>query len=111
MLETQLVRARNRVADVLDDCRRMIDDTLAHAELGSIAVRILYQLTSPMDRTLGPEEVERRRRRPAGLRRRGRGGRGRADGARPGRDRERARRRSRRPRADPPRPARRGARL
>jgi hypothetical protein len=28
MLETQLVRARNRVADVLDDCRRMIDDTL-----------------------------------------------------------------------------------
>jgi len=28
MLETQLVRARNRIADVLDDCRRMIDDTL-----------------------------------------------------------------------------------
>jgi hypothetical protein len=28
MLETQLVRARNRVADALDDCRRMIDDTL-----------------------------------------------------------------------------------
>src|SRR4051812_11976762 len=29
MLETQLVRARNQVADALDDCRRMIDDTLA----------------------------------------------------------------------------------
>jgi hypothetical protein len=28
MLETQLVRARNRVADVLEDCRRMVDDTL-----------------------------------------------------------------------------------
>jgi hypothetical protein len=30
MLETQLVRARNKVADALDDCGRMIDDTLAH---------------------------------------------------------------------------------
>jgi len=29
MLETQLVRERNRVADSLDDCRRLIDDTLA----------------------------------------------------------------------------------
>ena len=29
MLETQLVRARNRVADALDDCRRLIDQTLA----------------------------------------------------------------------------------
>jgi len=29
MLETQLVRARNRVADALDDCRRLIDATLA----------------------------------------------------------------------------------
>jgi hypothetical protein len=29
MLETQLVRDRNRVADALDDCRRLIDDTLA----------------------------------------------------------------------------------
>jgi hypothetical protein len=28
MLETQLVRARNRVADALEDCRRMVDDTL-----------------------------------------------------------------------------------
>ena len=28
--ETQLVRARNKVADSLDDCRRMIDDTLGH---------------------------------------------------------------------------------
>jgi hypothetical protein len=28
MLETQLVRDRNRVADVLDNCRRTIDDTL-----------------------------------------------------------------------------------
>jgi len=28
MLETQLVRARNRVADALDDCRRLIDETL-----------------------------------------------------------------------------------
>jgi hypothetical protein len=28
MLETQLVRARNRVADALDDCRVTIDDTL-----------------------------------------------------------------------------------
>jgi hypothetical protein len=28
MLETQLVRARNKVADALDDCRRMVDDTL-----------------------------------------------------------------------------------
>ena len=28
MLETQLVRDRNRVADALDDCRRLIDDTL-----------------------------------------------------------------------------------
>ena len=60
MLETQLVRDRNRIADVLDDCRRLIDDTLAHAGLRSIAVRILYQLTSPMDKTIGPEEVERR---------------------------------------------------
>jgi hypothetical protein len=30
MLETQLVRARNQVADALDDCRRLIDDTLSH---------------------------------------------------------------------------------
>jgi hypothetical protein len=30
MLETQLVRARNHVADALDDCRRLIDDTLSH---------------------------------------------------------------------------------
>jgi len=29
MLETQLVRARNRVADALDDCRRLICETLA----------------------------------------------------------------------------------
>ena len=29
MLETQLVRARNQVADALDDCRRLIDATLA----------------------------------------------------------------------------------
>jgi hypothetical protein len=29
MLETQLLRERNRVADVLEDCRRAIDDTLA----------------------------------------------------------------------------------
>jgi hypothetical protein len=29
ILETQLVRARNRVTDALDDCRHMIDDTLA----------------------------------------------------------------------------------
>jgi hypothetical protein len=29
MLETQLVRDRNRIADVLDDCRTLIDDTLA----------------------------------------------------------------------------------
>ena len=29
MLETQLVRARNKVADALDDCRRLVDDTLA----------------------------------------------------------------------------------
>ena len=29
MLETQLVRDRNRVADALDDCRALIDDTLA----------------------------------------------------------------------------------
>jgi hypothetical protein len=29
MLETQLVRDRNRVADALSDCRRLIDDTLA----------------------------------------------------------------------------------
>jgi hypothetical protein len=29
MLETQLVRARNRVADALDDSRHLIDDTLA----------------------------------------------------------------------------------
>jgi hypothetical protein len=28
MLETQLVRDRNRIADTLDDCRRLIDDTL-----------------------------------------------------------------------------------
>ena len=28
MLETQLVRARNRVADTLDDCGRMINNTL-----------------------------------------------------------------------------------
>jgi hypothetical protein len=28
MLETQLVRARNQVADALDDCRRLIDETL-----------------------------------------------------------------------------------
>ena len=28
MLETQLVRDRNRIADGLDDCRRLIDDTL-----------------------------------------------------------------------------------
>jgi hypothetical protein len=28
MLETQLVRARNRVADALEDCRRMVDDSL-----------------------------------------------------------------------------------
>ena len=29
MLETQLVRERNRVADAIDDCRRLIDETLA----------------------------------------------------------------------------------
>ena len=29
MLETQLVRARNQVADALDDCGRLIDQTLA----------------------------------------------------------------------------------
>ena len=29
MLETQLVRDRNRIADALEDCRRRIDDTLA----------------------------------------------------------------------------------
>jgi hypothetical protein len=29
MLETQLVRARNRIADALEDCRRLICDTLA----------------------------------------------------------------------------------
>jgi hypothetical protein len=29
MLETQLVRARNRVADALDDSRQLIDATLA----------------------------------------------------------------------------------
>jgi hypothetical protein len=29
MLETQLVRDRNRIADTLDDCRGLIDDTLA----------------------------------------------------------------------------------
>jgi hypothetical protein len=29
MLETQLVRDRNRIADVLDDCRRLADDTVA----------------------------------------------------------------------------------
>ena len=29
MLETQLVRDRNRVTDTLNDCRRMIDETLA----------------------------------------------------------------------------------
>ena len=29
MLETQLVRDRNRIADALEDCRRLIDDTLA----------------------------------------------------------------------------------
>jgi len=28
MLETQLVRERNRVADALEDCRRLIDETL-----------------------------------------------------------------------------------
>jgi hypothetical protein len=28
MLETQLVRDRNRIADALDDCRRLIDDAL-----------------------------------------------------------------------------------
>ena len=28
MLETQLVRDRNRIADALDDCRRLIDETL-----------------------------------------------------------------------------------
>jgi Peptidase family M28 len=32
MLETQLVRERNRVADALDDCRRLIDATLATLE-------------------------------------------------------------------------------
>jgi hypothetical protein len=30
MLETHLVRARNKVADALDDCRRLVDDTLGH---------------------------------------------------------------------------------
>ena len=30
MLETHLVRARNKVADALDDCRRLVDDTLSH---------------------------------------------------------------------------------
>jgi len=30
MLETQLVRARNHVADALDDCRQLIDETLTH---------------------------------------------------------------------------------
>jgi hypothetical protein len=29
MLETALVRARNRVCDTLDDCRRLIDESLA----------------------------------------------------------------------------------
>jgi len=29
MLETQLVRDRNRIADVLEDCRGLVDDTLA----------------------------------------------------------------------------------
>ena len=30
MLETQLVRQRNRVADALGDATALIDDTLAH---------------------------------------------------------------------------------
>jgi hypothetical protein len=29
MLETQLVRDRNRIADVLDDCRVLVEATLA----------------------------------------------------------------------------------
>jgi len=29
MLETQLVRDRNRIADAMGDCRRLGDDTLA----------------------------------------------------------------------------------
>jgi hypothetical protein len=29
MLETQLARARNQLADALDDCGLLIDDTLA----------------------------------------------------------------------------------
>jgi hypothetical protein len=29
MLETALVRARNRVCDALEDCRGLVDDTLA----------------------------------------------------------------------------------
>jgi hypothetical protein len=29
MLETQLVRDRNRIADAMDDCTRLVDDTLA----------------------------------------------------------------------------------
>jgi len=29
MLETQLVRDRNRIADVLDDCRTLVHATLA----------------------------------------------------------------------------------
>jgi len=32
MLETQLVRDRNRIADVLGDCRRLVDDTLARLD-------------------------------------------------------------------------------
>jgi hypothetical protein len=28
MLETQLVRDRNRIADAMDDCTRLVDDTL-----------------------------------------------------------------------------------
>ncbi len=35
MLETQLVRQRNRVADALADATALIDDTLAHLELRS----------------------------------------------------------------------------
>ena len=74
-------------------------------------MRILYQLTSPMDKTVGPQEVARRQKVLQAYAARGHGGGRRADSEGPGGHRERARRRPRGAGADPPGAARREARL
>ena len=57
MLETQLVRDRNRIADALLTAAAWSRTRGASSPetREKIAMRILYQLTSPMHKTVGPQ--------------------------------------------------------